>query len=95
MIFFGFLNNLFAGTKNDDPIDYFGWLEYISPITEDRRNNLLQPCTNEEIKRTAFSSKPLKSPGPDGFLSILNLNGTRWEKKFVKWFILSFLVDIC
>lgn len=42
------------------------WLQDLPSISEDHIAMLLTPFSNAEIKKTAFSSKPLKSPGPDG-----------------------------
>ncbi|XP_021835074.2 uncharacterized protein [Spinacia oleracea] len=49
--FFDFYNNLFAGTPS---------------ISQQHHDILIKPFSKEDIKVAAFSSKPLKSPGPDG-----------------------------
>lgn len=38
-------------------------------ITRDMNEQLLQPCTLEEVSNTLQHMGPFKAPGPDGFLA--------------------------
>lgn len=48
-----------------DPNDAL--LESLPTLSDTHINILSAPFTKEEIKAAAFSPKPCKSPGPDGF----------------------------
>lgn len=42
------------------------WMHGLAQVTEEQSVFLLTPFSDAEIKKATFSSKPLKSPRPDG-----------------------------
>lgn len=66
--FLRYFKDIFIPSDQREPIDTSdGLLANLSILSEAHCNILNAPFTKDEIKMAAFSPKPFKSPGPDGF----------------------------
>lgn len=64
------------------------WIRGLTPLSDSHISMLLTSFSNAEIKKAAFSSKPLKSPGPDGVPQSLSRSiGAWWGRISVMSFI--------
>lgn len=52
--------------SEDVGVDWQGWSEGGSRITQDQNEELLKAVTEEEVKKAVFEINPSKCPGPDG-----------------------------